>query len=780
MRKSTVLIRALTLSILSGFITLCTNVALADGTRQVSATKHDPLWRKSLNLAEGGSFLEASETIDLLPPAAPLVEQVRHWLDDFAAEQTKRKELDREDFDRYVKYAKQRIERKEYTKALSWVMRATECTTDKEALLKENWVQDLVDVSLSETRKLRKDQKWEKAWGYYWRLGDLFEKEPRYLKLQREAVTHLRLEAMFKKDSKWEERVEQVNWETVERALEYIERLYVEVADFKAMTESGIEQLLLLADSHSAQKQFERLGNEADRQDFTARLHAVLDQIREAPSLTRREATAYFRRIIKRTNRETVRLPEEVLVSELVRGAFEPLDDFTTIIWPDASEQFEKHTRGDYIGVGISIVANRDTEEIEVVTPLEGTPAYYAGVMAGDIITHVDGKPIKGLSTNKVVNVIMGAEGSVVNLTIRRGGETVKFALTRSRVKLYSVKGYTRDPGNEEKWNYWLDKQQGVAYIRITSFQANTPEDVINALSELEANGLRALVMDLRDNPGGLLDAAYGVSRLFLDDGEMVVSTKGRNPSENQELYVRTDGPWSTLPVVVLVNGSSASASEIVSGAIRDTKHGIVVGERTYGKFSVQNLIPLGQRSGAKLKLTVAKYFLPSGVSLHHNPGAATWGVEPNISVPLVAWERTNVWKFRNERESLASQKLNKANKEKEAKEKKEAKEAAEAELHGDDEKSLDADKDDTKSKEGNNDPLGETAEPADADAKLVDGEKSEEPELPKLDQPDENNRPMADPQLDAALLVMRIKLMGQQFPSLAAAQSYDPKTAKP
>jgi len=271
-------------------------------------------------------------------------------------------------------------------------------------------------------------------------------------------------------------------------------------------------------------------------------------------------------------------------------------------------------------------------------------------------------------------------------------------------------------------------------------------------MSELQAQGLKGLVLDLRWNPGGLLDSAWEVSSMFLHRGDPVVSTKGRIANEDQELFAPGTGPYSDIPLTVLVNDSSASASEIVSGAIRDDHRGIVLGQRTFGKGSVQNLIPLGP-SGAKLKITTAGYYLPSGESVHRNPGSTTWGVEPQIPLRLVRKERIKVSQERRKADLIGPQAPEASSEKDNESEEPDAVEVAIDE------------KDEAKKSEENK---------ADAE-KVADGKEDKEDKLPPLEQPDENNRPDTDPQVNAALLLMRLTLLGEQYPTLAEAVAYEP-----
>ena len=728
----------------ASFILIAGGVAYADDTRHASTASSDELWRRSISLVSQGDFSRAVETIRRVPAGTGLTDKVRTWLEAYEAKQAARRELDRADFEKYVRYAKERIERKEYTLALDRAFLAADVAEDREAFLQSDWLQQLVKDALTKAEEFRREADWRGAWRIYNYLTALYENEPGYEKLEHEVQTHWRLDAMFEEDNHWDEHLEKVRWEDAETALQCIGMYYVEPADFKAICKSGLEQLLILADSKSAQEVFKGLADENDRHDFKARVEAKLDQVRASPTLTRRDCVQHFRRVVEDINRQTVRLPEELLVSELMRGALEPLDDYTTIIWPRDSEEFDKHTRGDFIGIGISIIRN-NMLEIEVVTPLDDTPAYRAGIQAGDIVVAVDGERVKGESLNKVVDIITGPkrEGTEVILTVRRGDEEIDFPLRREVIKIRSVKGVSRDHNAEERWNHWINEEDRIGYIRITNFQKNTVEDVANVMSNLEAEGLKGLILDLRGNPGGLLDSAYGISAMFLRTGDIVVTTKGRDPLENRNFPTRVDGLFLDVPIVVLTDEGSASASEIVAGAIRDNGRGTVVGARTFGKFSVQNLIPLS-RSRAKLKITTARYYLPSGVSLHREPNSDTWGVEPSVPVRLVRKEMINIYRMRRDADLLGPPKPEAPATDEDG-EKKDADEAEDAEA---------------------NDAAGdkETAAADDKDEKPTDDE------LPPLDQPDENDRPKEDPQLDTALLLMRVKLLGTAYPTLATA----------
>lgn len=795
--------------------------ALADDTKGRPAQARDPRLARSIDLVRAGNFDRAAELADDLETDDGIAGKVRDWLVEYKQIQEERRAFNRQDFEKYVGYAKARIEREEFGQALRWVSRAADVAENKDELLGSDWVRKLVADTLNEAKGYREKHKWIPAYNIYSYLSDLYEREPRYRKLENEVLTHLRLDVMFDKQGRWKERLEHIRWQDVEPALAYIERWYFpgpgKRMDFRSVAEGALEQLLILADSPSAREALAdstRLDDEFDRASFRARIQKNLDDIREGSSIGHRTANRHFRRALD-INRETIKLPEELVVSELMRGALEPLDDYTTIIWPAEVEEFKKHTRGDFVGVGISIIKNTK-EEIEVSSPMAGTPAYRAGVLPGDVITHVNGESLKGFSLNKTVKTIVGPPDTKVTLTMRREGKSFDLELDRKVIKIPSVKGHSRREDDPQAWNYWIDKDQRIGYVWVDSFQENTVEDLDNVIRDLKADGAKALILDLRGNPGGLLTSAQDMTSLFLEKGSPVVSTKGAIPGENQEFNTRFDGPHKDIPLTVLVDDRSASASEIVSGAVRDSHRGVVIGERTFGKFSVQNLIPLGTSGKAQLKLTTARYYLPSGDSLHREEGAASWGVEPDVMVPLATKEKIRVWEMRREAERIGpapESPLVEDESEDTPDEKPEPQltwftlnDAAVYEMTVEQKKDeevfdhveIEGRTVETKATTGDGtelpikelriegDQIGVLAldaegNPLEAATLVVDDHEATRNKLPRLIQTDENTRPRVDPQLESALLQMRVMLLSQAYPAIAAAPRKTPtQNARP
>jgi carboxyl-terminal processing protease len=321
---------------------------------------------------------------------------------------------------------------------------------------------------------------------------------------------------------------------------------------------------------------------------------------------------------------------EDKLREGAIDGMLGQLDPFSNYVPPAHEEEFDRMLDGSFKGVGIQL-NQRDDGEIEVVTPIDDSPALKAGVEAGDIIEKVNGESLEGLRLPDVIKKIGGPLGSEVRMTVKHvTGEEVELSMTREEVHVPSVKGYERRADNS--WDYYVCDNPKIAYVRLTQFVPDSFDELKKALTPLVADGMKGLILDLRFNPGGRLDQARDIVNLFIDHG-VIVSTKGRNRAE--EIYTaKPDGVLPPFPMIVLVNEHSASASEIVSGSLMDNKRALVIGTRTYGKGSVQEVIPLDEKGG-ELKLTVAYYYLPSGKCVHRRKDATDWGVDPQIVVPM-------------------------------------------------------------------------------------------------------------------------------------------------
>ncbi|MEX0676161.1 MAG: S41 family peptidase [Pirellulales bacterium] len=316
------------------------------------------------------------------------------------------------------------------------------------------------------------------------------------------------------------------------------------------------------------------------------------------------------------------------LMEAAIEGVLGKLDPYSNYISPDDIGRFKTNVEHQFGGIGIQIGV--ENGQLKVISPLLGTPAYRAGLESGDWILEIDGKSAEGIQIDEAVRQLKGDADTKVTLTIRHAGSRDKetVIITREVVHVDTVLGDARK--SDDSWDFMLDRDKHIGYIRITAFSRDTAADVKKALTELQKEGIRGLILDLRFNPGGLLSSAIEVTDLFVADGT-IVSTRGRNAPQ-RVWEAQKEGTFEGFPIAVLVNHYSASASEILSACLQDHKRAVIIGERTWGKGSVQNVIELEGGKSA-LKLTTAGYHRPSGKNIHRFPDAGEgdeWGVMPD------------------------------------------------------------------------------------------------------------------------------------------------------
>src|SRR5579863_8469663 len=346
------------------------------------------------------------------------------------------------------------------------------------------------------------------------------------------------------------------------------------------------------------------------------------------------------------------------LVEAALRGMMDELDPYSNYISPDDLARFNVQVEQEFSGIGIQVTIDSQSRRLTVTSPLPGTPAYKAGIRAGDTIMEINGKTTEKMTVDDAVKILKGKEGDEVTIGVLHQGnaQVEQLTMPRARIHVPTVMGDTYNP--DGTWNFMLDPEKKIAYIRVSAFSRNTAKELKQTLTDLKSQDMKALILDLRFNPGGLLTSAVEIADLFLDEGK-IVSTKGRNTEERVQ-YARKSGTFSGFPMAVLVNHYSASASEIVSAALQDHKRAIVVGERTWGKASVQNVIELEAGKSA-LKLTTASYHRPSGKNIHRLPDSKEsdeWGVMPdeNYSVPFTVPETEQYYKYRHLRDVLSKE----------------------------------------------------------------------------------------------------------------------------
>lgn len=498
------------------------------------------------------------------------------------------------------------------------------------------------------------------------------------------------------------DRLKGVDSTLVIRALAYAPR-HVEGADLRELLTSGLDALILMAQTPDLAEAFPKLNDKDAVAKFVAKVSRSREQV-----LARKDPIDVVTldntiQSVTEAGVTDLDIPREALLHEIGIGAYLPLDDYSVIIWPDELRRFEKNTQGKFVGVGVQIEYDEQSA-VRIVTPLEGTPAHRAGIHPGDVITQIDGKSIYGLSLDQVVDLITGPAGTEVTLTIERkeadSGVTEKLTdatdstaiatdaapianlagadpdapdadapasdetpvktqsiekkLVRSIIKVATVKGWDRQGSGEYDWDWFIDRDRGIGYVRLTQFADDTGRELDAAIRQMRAAGLKGLILDLRFNPGGLMDQAVRVARRFIkvEDGDIVMSRGASGLIESRERTIPSQATLADLPVIVLVNEGSASASEIVSGAIAcharaGNADALVLGARSFGKGSVQNVWRLTPSSS--VKLTIQYYMLPDKSILHRKPGSLTWGVEPNLAIDLLPKQTTDVLKLRRD-----------------------------------------------------------------------------------------------------------------------------------
>ncbi|MEF3076502.1 MULTISPECIES: S41 family peptidase [unclassified Methylobacter] len=356
-----------------------------------------------------------------------------------------------------------------------------------------------------------------------------------------------------------------------------------------------------------------------------------------------------FTEIFGRIKRDYVEpVSDKKLLEDAIRGMLSGLDPHSAYLIAEEYQELKEGTTGQFGGLGIEVTMENGF--VKVVSPIDDTPAQRAGIKTGDLIVRLDDQPVKGMSLNDAVKIMRGEPGSKILLTVVREGEEapLKITITRDIIKVKSVK------------SRMLEKDYG--YVRISSFQSRTGESLKEAIADLKkenAGNLKGLVLDLRNNPGGVLNAAVEVSDAFIKSG-LIVYTEGRIENSEMRFNASPDDIIEGAPIVVLINAGSASASEIVAGALQDQKRAVIIGEKSFGKGSVQTILPTS--NGAAVKLTTARYYTPSGRSIQAE------GIEPDIALARVKLESVDKSEFTPVKESDLSHHLTNGNKRKDEK----------------------------------------------------------------------------------------------------------------
>ncbi|MHC4110025.1 MAG: S41 family peptidase [Planctomycetota bacterium] len=544
------------------------------------------------------------------------------------------------------------------TKALGIIAKTHEFTdeTQKEQLLSDSLVKQAVQRAIEKAAEFESKGKWLKAYAncYSW-LQVIDPNNKVYSEHAEQLLDKATIVASFQ-NSPCESRSERyagVKNESFAHAIEALKRYYVSIIDYRQMAMKALRRCQLLGevmalsfsdisespDVVSADKTSDEPFSPPDSDElsaWSAGLSAISDEIEKSETgVNKSKFLDVFEKVLT-LNTVTAQLPQRILVAQFSEAALAALDRYTVMVWPRQVQEFEKMMTNQFTGIGIEI--SKQKGQLTVASLLPDTPAYNSGLDAGDVIELVDGIETKDMSLTCAVRTITGPEGTEVALTIKRPGEekTKDITITRARIVVPTIRGWQRTAVGKRR--YMIDEEDKIGYVRITSFSGGTADALEKVLDELEAEGLKGLILDLRFNTGGLLDSAVAVTDKFIEEG-LIVSTRPKGLWTY--LSARKEKTHPNYPLVVLINSYSASASEIVAGALADERHerAILVGERTHGKGSVQGIMSLTE-GGTRLKYTMAYYHLPSGQRVESQDAMKKedrkdWGVGPDIEVKL-------------------------------------------------------------------------------------------------------------------------------------------------
>ncbi|MFG0326985.1 MAG: S41 family peptidase [Phycisphaerales bacterium JB037] len=651
-------------------------VRVADRSASIAAGEdwRDMVWKAAVR-GDERLFTQLIEQApaDLDPSLAASIESYREGL---ASREQKRAEA----IEKVEKDLAEHLDAEteaDLSEALVAVLTLQTLTEDMDGVLGRDDVRLLVSRAEQAARLAELESDWLHASELFYRLDKLFEESSHLPTKYRGDVERLNrrlsMISMYNPERLWElrnerriedggdplppyndagndyrDRLDGVGTHVLLPALEAAARDHVDRVDVRTMIIAGLDALETLATTTDVYKTFPGLTQEPQRRAFLSLIREDRDRVRDMRAGAPRGELASVIARVRAWNRDTIGLPDAAVIHEFGNGAMSALDDFSAIIWPDELERFRRSTNGSYTGVGIQI-QHDEQQRISVVTPLEGTPAHRAGIRAGDLIVAVNGASTLGFTLTQAVEQITGPVNSEVILGIERtiendAGETETVTLDvpvqRMNIQIQTVKGWERTGAREDDWNWFIDAERGIGYIRLTQFTDATSRDFDRAIADMKRSGLNGLVLDLRFNPGGLLNEAVTISDRFVSEGA-IVSTRDRNGIQGETRSARPTGTTlADIPVIALINEGSASASEIVSGAIRDHARmgdvdALILGRRSFGKGSVQNVWPLPGRASA-MKLTTQYYLLPSGDMIHRRPGATQWGVEPDLEVEML------------------------------------------------------------------------------------------------------------------------------------------------
>jgi carboxyl-terminal processing protease len=542
------------------------------------------------------------------------------------------------------------------TVILSAIVDITELASQeqKKEFLDQPYVKQTIQAAIDKASGFEVEGKWIDAYSncYIW-LAAIDPNNKGY-KDYAEQIYEKALITASLEDSPCEtmkERYEGVQKEIFMRAVAYLDQNYVRQLDYNLMTEKAIHQCKLLGQvmefppDDFKKKVEKRQSPEEYKKSLTAWSESLETLQNDAKKRSGGVSFEIFLDLFLKVlilNQATINVPEQLLISQFTDASLSALDPHTVIVWPKQVEDFEKIMTNEFSGIGVEI--SKPANALTIASLLPDTPAYKAGLDAGDVIEAVDGISTKDMALTCAVHKITGPKGTKVTLTIKRPGEeqTKDIVITRGVIVVPTIRGWQRNEAGQ--WNYMVDDEDKIGYIRLTSFSSDSSADLEKAMDDLEAKGMKGMILDLRNDSGGLLTSALEVCDKFIEEGLIVrrVPRPGRITIFEE---AQKKGTHPDYPLVILINSGSASASEIVAGCLSDKTYerATLVGTRTHGKGSVQGITNIyGDK--AQLKYTMAHYYLPSGQKVEsrdeaQKDGRSNWGISPDVRVEMISDE---------------------------------------------------------------------------------------------------------------------------------------------
>ncbi len=659
-------------------------------------------------LALKGQFKQLLTQLEQLDTTNDDQNQLRNDLKQYLKHQAQRKIDQAKEYKEAFDEMNDFIKKDKMEDALISAIKAHDEAIDPAQFLDSDAVKKLVNISTQKATAALKKQQWIDAWTLYRLLDRLYIDQKRFDKQVKQAAEHVRitrlyapdkLQKLFEQRAKrmskekpepltlgqetWDKKLKEVQLKMLITSLDVAKQKHIFGKSYKHMLLASLDSLSNLVNTPSIHPTLAKFKNRTKALSFKNGIKTLKKFVHAEKEFDRKKLFKYLN-IILGVNEKTIQLDHSILAYEMATAAMASLDDYSAVIWPHDLKMFLRTLQGNFKGIGVQIrMSNKN--ELTVITPLVNTPAYRAGFKAKDIITHVNGKNIASWTLNQAIRNLTGPENTKVKVTVKRKiknsnpkkdndktakkdddkslYKSIQYTITRKEIPIETVKGW--ELHNNGSWDFYIDRKNKIGYVRVSQFQIKTAEQLQAAVDQMKRdNGLNALILDLRYNPGGLLSTAIKMVDKFVDKGT-IVSTKDKNKHTNSLHPASPHRTTIHVPVVVLINQGSASASEIVSGALQDLKRAYIVGENSFGKGSVQNTIPFPARARTMgqakwlVKITTDYYALPSGRIIHRLPTSKKWGIQPDLTIAMTPTQLTKRIEARQAADVLTAKNVN-------------------------------------------------------------------------------------------------------------------------